>query len=99
MARGPTLRKLARLVRDRRGIAAVEFALIVPVMVTLCFGSVEVCNAVSLDRMVSLTAGTVANLVSQYTTISSSTQMPDGKSPASDYQRPRPAAPCRPPVP
>ena len=55
----------ARFAADRRGIAAVEFALIAPLMLALCFGSVEVEQAVSLDRMVSLTAGTVANLVTQ----------------------------------
>ena len=69
--------RLIRIARDNRGLAAVEFALILPLMVLLCFGSVEVSQAVALDRMVSLTAGTVANLVTQYTTISASQQMPD----------------------
>ena len=66
-----------RLAGDQRGMAAVEFALLAPVMMALCFGGVEVAQAVSLDRMVLLTSGTVSNLVTQCTTISASQQMPD----------------------
>lgn len=66
-----------RFAHDRRGVSAVEFALILPVMLLLYFGGVEIEQGVSLDRMVTLTAGTVTNLVAQYTTISQSTQMPD----------------------
>ncbi len=67
----------ARLLADRRGIAAVEFALLLPVMVTLYFGSVEVSQAIAVQRMVTLAASTVANLVTQYPSISVSQTMPD----------------------
>jgi len=63
---------MCRFARDRRGVSAVEFALIAPVMIALYFGSVEVSDAVSVDRKVSLTAAALANLSSQVTTISAS---------------------------
>jgi Flp pilus assembly protein TadG len=68
---------LLKALRDNRGASAVEFALIVPVMITLYFGDFEITQALSANRLVALTAGTVTNLVTQYTTISASSQMPD----------------------
>jgi Flp pilus assembly protein TadG len=62
-------RRLGRLSRDQRGISAVEFALLLPLMVTLYLGAVEISQAISIDRKVTLTARTVADLVSQVTTI------------------------------
>ncbi len=62
---------------DRRGVSAVEFALILPIMLVMYLGGVEVLQGVAINRMVALTASTVTNLVSQYTTISASSQMPD----------------------
>lgn len=71
-------RRIARafLAHDE-AVAAVEFALLLPVMLLLYFGGVEVTQAVLVNRQVGLTATTVTNLVCQYTTISQSTQMPD----------------------
>jgi len=62
---------------DQKGVAAVEFALIFPVMMVLYLGSVELLQGISINRQVALTATTVASIVSQYTSISASTQMPD----------------------
>jgi len=62
-------RRLGRLPRDQRGIAAVEFALLLPLMLTLYLGTVEVSQGISADRKVTMTARTVADLVSQTTTI------------------------------
>jgi Flp pilus assembly protein TadG len=59
-----------RFARDQRGVSAVEFALVAPIMIGLYFGCVEVSDAVSVDRKVSLTAAALANLSSQVTTIS-----------------------------
>jgi Flp pilus assembly protein TadG len=60
------LRRSARaLVRDASGIAAVEFALLVPVMLVAFFGTVEICSAVAVDRKVTLIARTVSDLTSQ----------------------------------
>lgn len=66
-----------RLPRADSGLAAVEFALLLPVMVMFYLGGLEISMAVSTYRLVDLTADTVTNLVTQYTTISQSAQMPD----------------------
>lgn len=61
-----------RLARDERGVSAVEFALILPLMVSLYLGCVEISDGVGADRKLTLTASTVANLVAQSTSISAS---------------------------
>lgn len=61
-----------RFARDQRGVSAVEFALVAPIMIGLYFGCVEISDAVSADRKVSLTAAALANLSAQVTTISTS---------------------------
>jgi Flp pilus assembly protein TadG len=67
------LRQCARsLVADRRGISAVEFALILPLMLTLYLGTAEVTQAVSVDRKVTLTTRTAADLASQVASINNS---------------------------
>lgn len=66
-----------RFLTGEDGVAAVEFALLLPIMLLLYFGGVEATQAVMVNRQVALTATTVTNIVSQYTTISQSTQMPD----------------------
>ena len=62
-----TIGKLARFGRDRRGVSAVEFALVAPVMVALYLGCVELSDGIAVDRKVSLTAAALANLVSEVT--------------------------------
>jgi len=59
-----------RLIRDTRGVSAVEFALIAPLMVSLYLGCVEISDGVSAQRKVTLIASTVANLTAQSTTLS-----------------------------
>jgi Flp pilus assembly protein TadG len=59
-----------RLARDRRGVSAVEFALVAPIMIGLYFGCVEISDGISADRKVSLTAAALANLTARVTTIS-----------------------------
>jgi Flp pilus assembly protein TadG len=54
-----------RLVNDRGGVAAIEFAMIVPIMLVLFFGTVEFSSAVAVDRKVSLTARALSDLTSQ----------------------------------
>jgi Flp pilus assembly protein TadG len=56
---------VADLARDRRGLAAVEFALIVPLMLVLFFGTVEFSSGVAVDRKVTLVARTLSDLTSQ----------------------------------
>jgi Flp pilus assembly protein TadG len=54
-----------RFIRDRRALAAVEFAFIVPLMLVLFFGTVEFSQGVAVDRKVTLTAGALSNLTSE----------------------------------
>jgi|SRR5215469_5674568 len=61
----------------RGGLAAIEFALLLPVMLLLYLGAFEISQAVSVKRQVTLTASTVANIVTQYASISASQTMPD----------------------
>jgi Flp pilus assembly protein TadG len=63
--------RLLRFSRDRRGVSAVEFALVAPMMIALYFGCVEISDGVAADRKVSLTAAALANLVAQSTSLSS----------------------------
>lgn len=51
--------------RDRRGVSAVEFALIAPFMILLYLGAVEVSLALSIDRKITSTASALADLVAQ----------------------------------
>jgi Flp pilus assembly protein TadG len=62
-------RHAARLRRDRRGVSAVEFAILAPVMLTLFLGSVEATQGIAADRKVEVTAHTLADLATQYTDI------------------------------
>jgi Flp pilus assembly protein TadG len=64
---------LDRFGRDRDGVSAVEFALILPFMVTLYVGSVELGDGLAIQFRTTLAARTVADLTSQYITIDSST--------------------------
>jgi TadE-like protein len=50
---------------DRCGTAAVEFAVLLPLMLTMYFGSIMVTDAISADRQITLVASTVAELTSQ----------------------------------
>jgi Flp pilus assembly protein TadG len=54
-----------RLRRDRRGLAAVEFALVVPLMLVLFFGALEFSSGVAVDRKVTLVARTLSDLTTQ----------------------------------
>lgn len=85
-------RKVVELIGDRRGIAAVEFALILPVIVLLYFGSVEISQAINVKRVTDLSASTIANLVSQYPSISISQTMPDILNAATAVLTPYPVA-------
>ena len=58
--------------KDRSGIAATEFAVIVPIMLVMFFGTVEFSSGMAVDRKVSLVARAIANLTSEGTQATSS---------------------------
>ena len=58
-----------RFTRDSRGVSAVEFALVLPLMMTLYLGGTEVSQAISASRKVTLVSRTVADLASQSSSI------------------------------
>jgi Flp pilus assembly protein TadG len=60
---------VARFAQDKRGVSAVEFAMLLPLMITLYLGSVEVSQGIGIDRKVTLTTRTVADLASQVSSI------------------------------
>jgi Flp pilus assembly protein TadG len=69
MLKTSILGKISRLARDKRGVSAVEFALLAPVMIGLYFGCAEIATGVGTDRKVSLVAAALANLSAQTATI------------------------------
>jgi Flp pilus assembly protein TadG len=60
---------LTQFAGECRGISAVEFAMLLPVMMTLYLGTVEASQGIGADRKVKLTASTLADLTTQYTNI------------------------------
>ncbi len=58
-------RRLRALAHDTHGVSAVEFALILPIMVTMYFGAVEFSSALTVDRRVSSVASAAADLAAQ----------------------------------
>ena len=64
-------RKTARHAANQDGTAAVEFAMLMPVMITLFFGVVESSLALICRSDVSLMASTAGDLISQVNTASS----------------------------
>lgn len=60
---------LRRFRRNRDGVAAVEFALIVPLLLLLYLGTMEISSGVSLNKRVARVAATTADLVTQQTEI------------------------------
>lgn len=53
------------LSRNTSGVAAVEFAMILPILLVLFFGTLELSNAVAVYRKVTLMAHTLSDLTSQ----------------------------------
>ena len=76
MKRHPIFSRLRTCARDfkadRRGVSAIEFAMIVPLMITLYLGGIEITQAVAVNRKTTLVAHTVADLVAQDTNVTNS---------------------------
>jgi Flp pilus assembly protein TadG len=72
-------------------VSAVEFALLLPLMLTLYLGSTEVSTGIAINRKVTLTAHALADLASQYTSIDNS-DMSNILNASSDIIAPYPVA-------
>jgi Flp pilus assembly protein TadG len=57
-------------VGNRRGMAAVEFALLLPIMIPLYLGAIEFAQGFDMSRKVTLIAAAVANITAQNTNLS-----------------------------
>ena len=55
----------ARLRKDEEGVAAIEFAIIAPIMITMYFGLAEIASAISADRRISHGTNVAGDLVTQ----------------------------------
>ncbi|TGX56099.1 pilus assembly protein [Sphingomonas gei] len=60
---------IARLARETRGVSAVEFAFVLPFLVLLFVGGYQLSDAISAYRKVTVATKTVADLTSQYTSV------------------------------
>jgi Flp pilus assembly protein TadG len=72
MMRGILIRPWLRALVDRRGVATVEFALILPVLLVLYAVGFEICQAATVRRKLTDTTVQLANLTSQYTSVAKS---------------------------
>lgn len=63
--RSGLLTTIRRFRRDHRGLSAVEFALILPIMLTLYLGGSELTQAITIKRKTALVTRTIGDLVAQ----------------------------------
>ena len=60
---------LGRYRRDASGLAAVEFAIIVPLMLAMLFGTIDLATGFAIDRKVTTISQNLSDLASRYTSI------------------------------
>ena len=58
--------KIISFVRNSKAVAAVEFALIAPILLILFIGTVEISLLVAVDRKISRASSSIADLVAQF---------------------------------
>ena len=63
---------LHRFIHDYKGLAAVEFALILPLMIAFYFGGIEMTNMLVANRRVTAVAYTAADLTAQAASLNDS---------------------------
>lgn len=85
------MRRLLQLYLGARGgVAAAEFAVILPVLILLMFGTAEVGNALLIDRKVTRATQVIADLVAQEEVVTTA-QLDDILQAADEIMRPYPA--------
>ncbi|WP_434729746.1 TadE/TadG family type IV pilus assembly protein [Rhizobium binae] len=62
-----------RLIRERKGAGAIEFAILFPVLVMLYIGAFEITIGLSVSKRATRAAGSIADLVTQQQSITKST--------------------------
>jgi len=67
--KGGLFTRWRRAVKDNRGLAALEFALLLPVIISIYFGTGEVTALLTVDRKVTKAASSVGDLVAQAQTL------------------------------
>jgi Flp pilus assembly protein TadG len=87
-------RSALRLIGDCNGVAAIEFAMIVPIMLVLFFGTVEFSSGVAVDRKVTLMARTLSDLTSQSLSVAN-TDLSNFFSASTAIMTPYPASPTQ----
>lgn len=85
------LASLRQLRLAEAGTAAVEFALVLPIMLVLYIGSVEVSLLISLDRKVQSAAGALGDLVARSDTTLPAATLQDYFKAAAGIMTPHPA--------
>jgi Flp pilus assembly protein TadG len=64
------MQRMRRFARATGGLAALEFAIILPMMIFLLFGSIELIDMVIANRRVQNVAASVADVISRDTSVS-----------------------------
>jgi Flp pilus assembly protein TadG len=80
---------LQQFARCRGGVAAAEFAIILPVLILLLLGTAEIGNALLIDRKVTRATQVIADLVAQEELVSTA-QLDDIMQAADEIMRPLP---------
>lgn len=87
------LGRIGRLLADRRGVAAIEFAFVVPLLLSMYFVTMEVSQGIETNKKVSRIASMVADLITQQPEIGKSELdaiMQIGESLLQPYNRSKP---------
>jgi Flp pilus assembly protein TadG len=69
MISAPNISLLRDFVREKRGLAAIEFAILLPVMLIALLGAVDIEDGIAVSIKNAITARTVTDLVTQYQSI------------------------------
>lgn len=77
MARRSFTSWLRRMCRADRGVAAVEFALVLPIMIFTYLGTLEASTLITMDRKVQSVAGAIGDLVARVDGTITSSQLQD----------------------